>query len=178
MHGLAIAVSVTADRGYGGSTEGIPHAGIQCRPRPWRSTTGHNWPEADFSMITFDSLLHGAAWPLRQLGLEAGRALANAHPSPATVQAGRTEQMAYIRATHQRSVVPHRTVSHANTPDPRPADRPEGEPRLDVHNANVDEDTAKTGRCGTVDLRTGRVCRLPALHPGGCDFEPPHDPVM
>jgi hypothetical protein len=129
-----------------------------------------------FSMITFDSLRHGATWPLRQLGLEAGRALANAHPSPATVQAGRIEQMAYIRATHQRSEVPRRTVSQASIP--RAADRPEGESRLDVHNANVDEDTAKTGRCGTVDLRTGRVCRLPALHPDGCDFEAPDHPAM
>jgi len=40
----------------------------------------------------------GAAWPLRRLGLEPGRALANAQPSPAEVQAGRAEQLAFIQA--------------------------------------------------------------------------------
>jgi hypothetical protein len=53
--------------------------------------------------------------------------------------------------------------------------RPEGEPRLDVHNSNVDEETAETGLCGTLDLRGGRVCRLPALHASGCDFRTLHD---
>ena len=53
--------------------------------------------------------------------------------------------------------------------------RPQGEPRLDVHNSNIDLDTADTGLCGTVDLRSGRVCRLPALHANGCDFRTPHD---
>jgi hypothetical protein len=57
--------------------------------------------------------------------------------------------------------------------DPPVTDRPEGEPRLDVHNSNVDEETAESGLCGTVDLSTGRVCRLAALHPGGCDFQAP-----
>ena len=55
--------------------------------------------------------------------------------------------------------------------------RPEGEPRLDVHNSNVDQDTAETGRCGIVDLHSGRVCLLPALHPNGCHFQAPQDPV-
>lgn len=58
-------------------------------------------------------------------------------------------------------------------PDQPVAGRPEGEPRLDVHNSNVDQDSAESGRCGTLDLRSGRVCRLPALHPDGCDFESP-----
>lgn len=48
--------------------------------------------------------------------------------------------------------------------------RSEGEPRLDLHNANVNEDLAEAGLCGTIDLVTGAVCRLPALHEGGCDF--------
>jgi hypothetical protein len=61
--------------------------------------------------------------------------------------------------------------------DPPDAGRPEGEPRLDVHNRNVDEDKAETGLCGTLDLRSGRVCRLPALHPDGCDFQTPQHPA-
>ncbi len=48
--------------------------------------------------------------------------------------------------------------------------RAAGEPRRDVHNSNVDEAAAKSGRCGTTNLATGRVCRLPALHSGGCDL--------
>jgi hypothetical protein len=55
--------------------------------------------------------------------------------------------------------------------EPELSGRPKGEPRLDVHNANVDENRAETGECGTLDLRTGRVCRLPALHADGCDFQ-------
>ena len=48
--------------------------------------------------------------------------------------------------------------------------RSKGEPRLDVHNANVNADLAEAGLCGTVNLVVGGVCRLPALHGGGCDF--------
>lgn len=50
------------------------------------------------------------------------------------------------------------------------ATRPKNEPRLDVHNANVDEDLAGAGLCGTLNLITGGACQLPALHQGGCDF--------
>ncbi len=59
-----------------------------------------------------------------------------------------------------------------------PADlgRPEGEARRDVHNSNVDQDAAEAGRCGTLNLHTGRVCQRPALHPGSCAFGPPHNP--
>jgi hypothetical protein len=57
--------------------------------------------------------------------------------------------------------------------DPGASRRLEGEPRLDVHNSSVDEDTAEIGRCGTLDLRSGRVCRLPALHSGACNFQAP-----
>jgi len=46
---------------------------------------------------------------------------------------------------------------------------------LDLHNANVDEDLAEAGLCGTVNLVTGGTCDLPALHQGGCDF---HRTVM
>ncbi len=53
--------------------------------------------------------------------------------------------------------------------------RPRGELRLDVHNSNVDEAAAKAGRCGTLDLRTGRVCRMPALHQDGHVFRSPED---
>ena len=48
--------------------------------------------------------------------------------------------------------------------------RSKDEPRLDVHNANVNEDLAEAGLCGTLNLVTGAVCQLPALHHGGCDF--------
>jgi hypothetical protein len=48
--------------------------------------------------------------------------------------------------------------------------RSKDEPRLDVHNANVDEELAEAGMCGTLHLATGGACRLPALHEGGCDF--------
>ena len=41
--------------------------------------------------------------------------------------------------------------------------------RLDVHNPNVDE-AATAGRCGTVHLSTGRMCPLPSLHDGACQF--------
>jgi len=52
-------------------------------------------------MSTLDDVRHGAAWPLRRLGLQPGRALANAQPSPAEVQASRAEQLAYIQAAHR-----------------------------------------------------------------------------
>jgi hypothetical protein len=58
--------------------------------------------------------------------------------------------------------------------------RSESEPRLDVHNANVNQDLAEAGLCGTLNLVTGGTCRLPALHEGGCDFHritmPTHNP--
>lgn len=44
--------------------------------------------------------------------------------------------------------------------------------RLDLHNASIDLATAAAGRCGTTDLTTGRICRSPAGHAGGCDFPP------
>ena len=49
-------------------------------------------------MTILDDLRHGAASPLRRLGLEPGRALANAQPSPAEAQTSRAEQLAYIQA--------------------------------------------------------------------------------
>jgi hypothetical protein len=57
-----------------------------------------------------------------------------------------------------------------------PSTRAEGQPRLDIHNPNVDQDLAELGRCGTVSLSSGEVCRLPALHRDGCDFQPPEAP--
>jgi hypothetical protein len=47
------------------------------------------------------------------------------------------------------------------------------EPRLDVHNANVNEDSAAANECGTVNLANGWICRRAALHHGGCTFEAP-----
>lgn len=58
-----------------------------------------------------------------------------------------------------------------------PAVRPD---RLDLHNSNVGEELVSAGLCGITDLRTGRACRRPALHSGGCEFgspgqlQPPH----
>jgi fatty acid desaturase len=51
-----------------------------------------------------------------------------------------------------------------------PSGRAEDEPRLDVHNNNIDERAAERGLCGTRDLTSGRTCHLTALHPDGCDF--------
>lgn len=51
-----------------------------------------------------------------------------------------------------------------------------GEPRQDVHNPNIDEDSAGAGECGTLDLANGWICRRPARHPDGCRFEPPSAP--
>lgn len=62
--------------------------------------------------------------------------------------------------------------------DPPDSGRPEGEPRLDVHNSSVDEAAAAAGQCGALDLASGRMCRLPALHRGGCDFQAPEGPPV
>lgn len=53
---------------------------------------------SDRTMNILDDVRHGAAWSLRYLGLDAGRALANSQPPPAQVSAGRAEQLAFIRA--------------------------------------------------------------------------------
>lgn len=49
--------------------------------------------------------------------------------------------------------------------------RAPGHERYDLHNVNIDETAAIANLCGVLDLRNGRVCRLPALHPRGCRFE-------
>jgi len=41
---------------------------------------------------------------------------------------------------------------------------------LDIHNTAVDERLADHGYCGVIHLATGRVCKLAARHPGGCEF--------
>ena len=51
-------------------------------------------------MITLNDLWHVAAWPLRRLGLDPGRTVANAQPPPTEVQANRAKQLAHIQATH------------------------------------------------------------------------------
>ncbi|MEP6852054.1 MAG: hypothetical protein ABJA87_05280 [bacterium] len=43
--------------------------------------------------------------------------------------------------------------------------------RNDVHNTNVDEAIAAEGFCGTINLRTGRTCLLPAQHVGPCELQ-------
>lgn len=48
------------------------------------------------------------------------------------------------------------------------------EDRLDLHNSNVDQLVARSGRCGTADLTSGRVCILTVRHPGPCQFVPGH----
>jgi hypothetical protein len=47
-----------------------------------------------------------------------------------------------------------------------------GGERLDLHNVSIDEPAAAAGRCGMVHLPTGRICRAPARHDGGCEFRP------
>lgn len=42
--------------------------------------------------------------------------------------------------------------------------------RLNGHNATVDAAMVKQGLCGTIHLATGRRCRRPARHTGGCLF--------
>ena len=54
--------------------------------------------------------------------------------------------------------------------------QPEDQPRLDLHNTNVEHTAAEVGQCATIDLRSGRVCQLPSQHPDGCDFQPPDAP--
>jgi hypothetical protein len=56
---------------------------------------------------------------------------------------------------------------------PAAPSRSAGEPRLDVHNANVDEASAAADECGTLNLANGWICRRAALHHGGCAFEAP-----
>jgi hypothetical protein len=60
---------------------------------------------------------------------------------------------------------------------PIPPTRAAGEPRQDVHNTNIDEDSAAAGECGTLDLANGWICRQPGLHSGGCTFEAPTNSV-
>ena len=47
------------------------------------------------------SLAGAALWPLKSLGFDPGRALANAHPTPEQLRARREEQHAYIAASLQ-----------------------------------------------------------------------------
>ena len=56
--------------------------------------------------------------------------------------------------------------------DRRPAAVPTGRPapRLDIHNNATDESAAAQHQCGMRHLATGRICRLPERHPGGCRF--------
>ena len=42
--------------------------------------------------------------------------------------------------------------------------------RLEIHNIEVDVAAAGQHLCGTLHLPTGRVCRLPERHRGGCQF--------
>lgn len=51
--------------------------------------------------------------------------------------------------------------------------RAERTDRQDLHTANVDQDLAGENMCGVTDLRTGRACHRPALHPDSCAFDSP-----
>jgi hypothetical protein len=44
--------------------------------------------------------------------------------------------------------------------------------RLELHNAHIDAELARAGRCGNLHLPTGACCRRTARHSGGCDFVP------
>ena len=45
--------------------------------------------------------------------------------------------------------------------------------RQELHNASVDEEVAKRGGCGQVQLATGRTCTLAQGHGGSCHFVSP-----
>ena len=44
--------------------------------------------------------------------------------------------------------------------------------RNDLHNSNIDEGAAGDDLCGMTHLQDGRICLLPALHVGPCEFQP------
>jgi hypothetical protein len=46
--------------------------------------------------------------------------------------------------------------------------------RIDVHNAEIDDDAALAGLCGMTHLATGRCCVLKARHIGSCRFIRPY----
>ena len=50
-------------------------------------------------------------------------------------------------------------------------DRTNARRRLDLHNISINFAAASAGRCGFTHLDTGRVCRLPHRHPGGCELQ-------
>ena len=52
-----------------------------------------------------DDIRRVVTWPLRSVGLEPGRALANAQPSAADRQAQRLEHWAYVRARFEHDRV-------------------------------------------------------------------------
>jgi hypothetical protein len=67
---------------------------------------------SDGEWTMLDELRRVASWPLRSLGLDSGRALANAQPTPAVRQAQRLEQWVYVRAGFEaRSAT---STSHAS----------------------------------------------------------------
>jgi hypothetical protein len=46
--------------------------------------------------------------------------------------------------------------------------------RIDLHNAEIDDDAARAGLCGMTHLPTGRCCVLEARHIGSCRFLDPY----
>jgi hypothetical protein len=46
--------------------------------------------------------------------------------------------------------------------------------RIDLHNAEIDDDAARAGLCGMTHLATGRCCVLEARHIGSCRFLGPY----
>ena len=71
-----------------------------------------------------------------------------------------------IRSATSGPVKPGRSAASDNR-DLSPA-RHRG--ALDVHNTDVDEETARMGACGQVHLPTGRTCTREHGHPGSCEF--------
>lgn len=53
---------------------------------------------------------------------------------------------------------------------PSAVDMPDPSTRPDVHNAATDEVAASRHLCGMLHLPSGRECRRPERHSGGCDF--------
>ena len=68
---------------------------------------------------------------------------------------------------------PRHSKEHAVIESPFPPPSATEHERLDVHNASIDGSAAALGLCGMTDLHTGRVCRSPGQHHGGCEFTGP-----
>jgi len=73
---------------------------------PGDTRPAENRPGSAHTVSTLHELRHALSSPLRRLGLDSGRALANAQPSPEQLRASRAVQLAYIREAHPKAQRP------------------------------------------------------------------------